>query len=339
MPTGQIRDVTAAYNAMDYAVLADIYNYYIEITTASFEEAVLSWTPARVWHRLRRAAHFNRIQAMDDTFKSEIETAQKVYDAIAEFLVNYSFQVVGAIIILILGWFVARWISAWVVRFCSSKDVDVTLAKFIGSVIYMLVLACFVIIALGKFGISVAPFVAALGALTLGAGLALQGPVSNYGAGFIIILTRPFVVGNTVSISGISGVVEEVKLGMTMMRTEDDELIVVPNRHLIGEVLYNSFENKIVEDTVGIAYDSDTDAVVAAVGKVLAELDCVAANPAPQVGIDGFGDSAINLGLRYWVPSKGYFEHKYKANAAVLKTIRGLGVSIPFPQHEVRILP
>lgn len=276
---------------------------------------------------------------MEDTIKSELEMAQKIYDTITTFLVNYSFQVIGAIIILLLGWFAARWMSAWVIRFCGNKDVDVTLSKFIGSTIYILVLVCFIIIALGKFGISVAPFVAALGALTLGAGLALQGVVSNYGAGVIIILTRPFIVGNTVSISGISGVVEEVKLGMTMMRTEDDELIVVPNRHLIGEVLYNSFSNKIVEDTVGIAYNSDTEAVVSAVNAVLVGLECVSEEPAPQVGIDNFGDSSINLGLRYWVPSKGYFEHKYKANAAVLKTLRDLNVSIPFPQHEVRILP
>jgi small conductance mechanosensitive channel len=275
---------------------------------------------------------------MDENFKAELETAQKVYNIIAEFLVNYSFQVLGAIIILILGWFIARWVSGFVVKFCSSKDVDVTLAKFIGSTIYILVLTCFIIIALGKFGISVAPFVAALGALTLGAGLALQGPVSNYGAGFIIILTRPFVVGNTISITGISGIVEEVRLGMTMMRTEDDELIVVPNRHLIGEVLYNSFEVKIVEDTVGVAYTSDCDAVTERLTTVLSALECVSASPAPQVGIDNFGDSSINIGLRYWVPSRGYFEHKYKANAAILKTINELGVSIPFPQHEVRIL-
>ena len=239
---------------------------------------------------------------MDETLNSELEIAQKVYDVVAEFLVNYSFQVVGAIIILILGWFIARWISGFVVRFCGTKDVDVTLAKFMGSIVYILILACFIIIALGKFGISVAPFVAAIGALTLGAGLALQGPVSNYGAGFIIILTRPFVVGNTVSITGISGIVEEVKLGMTLMRTEDDELIVVPNRHLIGEVLYNSFANKIVEDTVGIAYDSDYEKAIEALLAVLTQLECVSESPGPQVGIDSFGDSSISLGLRYWVP-------------------------------------
>ena len=276
---------------------------------------------------------------MEEALGLDIETLENIYNMVAEFLVSYSFQVLGAIIILIIGWLAARWLSAFVVRFCSRKDVDVTLAKFIGSCIYIVVLACFVIIALGKFGISVAPFVAAIGALTLGAGLALQGVVSNYGAGFIIILTRPFVVGNTVSISGISGVVEEVKLGMTLMRTEDDELIVVPNRHLIGEVLYNSFESKIVEDTVGIAYGSDTDAVIKALSEGLQGLDCVAENPTLQVGIDNFGDSSINIGLRCWVPSKGYFSHKYAANAVVYKLLQDMSVTIPFPQREVRMLP
>ncbi|WP_279244409.1 mechanosensitive ion channel family protein [Candidatus Litorirhabdus singularis] len=275
---------------------------------------------------------------MEEALDVDIEMLENIYGMVAEFLVRYSFQVLGAIIILIIGWLVARWFSAFVVRFCDSKNVDVTLAKFIGSIIYLLVLACFVIIALGKFGISVAPFVAALGALTLGAGLALQGPVSNYGAGFIIILTRPFVVGNTISVSGISGVVEEVRLGMTLMRTEDDEVIVVPNRHLIGEVLYNSFESKIIEDTVGIAYGSDTDAIIQALQEGLAALDCIAESPELQVGIDNFGDSSINIGVRYWVPSKGYFSHKYRANAMIYKLLQDMSVSIPFPQREVRIL-
>ncbi len=275
---------------------------------------------------------------MDEALGLDMDTIQNIYNTVAEFLVNYSFQVLGAIIILIIGWILARWISNVIVRFCDSKNVDVTLAKFIGSCAYLLLLACFVIIALGKFGISVAPFVAAVGALTLGVGLALQGPVSNYGAGFIIILTRPFVVGNTISVAGISGVVEEVKLGMTLMRTEDDELIVVPNRHLIGEVLYNSFENKIVEDSVGVAYGSDTERVIEKLTERLRGLDCVASNPEVKVGIEGFGDNGIIIGLRYWVPAKNYFSHKYAANAEIYRTLREENVSIPFPQREVRLL-
>lgn len=275
---------------------------------------------------------------MEQALGLDIDTIKNIYKTVTEFLINYSFQVLGAVIVLILGWLFARWLSNVIVRFCDSKQVDVTLAKFIGSCVYLLILACFVIIALGKFGISVAPFVAAVGALTLGAGLALQGPVSNYGAGFIIILTRPFVVGNTISVAGVSGVVEEVKLGMTLMRTEDDELIVVPNRHLIGEVLYNSFENKIVEASVGIAYGSDTDKVIDTLAGRLRELDFVASSPEVKVGIEGFGDSAIIIGLRYWVPSRNYFSHKYAANGVVYRTLREMNVSIPFPQREVRLL-
>lgn len=275
---------------------------------------------------------------MEEQLGLDAETLKNIYNTVAEFLINYSFQVIGAIIILIVGWIIARWLGNSIARFCERKNVDVTLAKFLGSSTYLLLLACFVIIALGNFGISVAPFVAAVGALTLGAGLALQGPVSNYGAGFIIILTRPFVVGNTISIAGVSGIVEEVKLGMTLMRTEDDELIVVPNRHLIGEVLYNSFANKIVEATVGVAYGSDTDKIVRKLTEQLEGLDCVASNPAVKVGIEGFGDHAITIGLRYWVPAKDYFTHKYEANALIYRTLKEENVSIPFPQREVRLL-
>lgn len=275
---------------------------------------------------------------MEEALGLDIDTIEKIYNTVAEFLVSYSFQVLGALIILVVGWIAARWLSKIIVRFCDKREVDVTLAKFIGSCIYLLVLACFIIVALGKFGISVAPFVAAVGALTLGAGLALQGPVSNYGAGFIIILTRPFVVGNTISVAGISGVIEEVKLGMTLMRTEDDELIVVPNRHLIGEVLYNSFENKIVEATVGIAYGSDTDKVIETLKDRLRALDFVAGTPEIKIGIEDFGDNGIILGLRYWVPSKNYFGHKYAANAVIYRALRDMNVTIPFPQREVRLL-
>ena len=275
---------------------------------------------------------------MGESMTLDADTLGNIYNTVAEFLVNYSFQVLGAFIILILGWIIARWLSNVITRFCEARDVDVTLSKFIGSCTYLLLLACFVIIALGNFGISVAPFVAAVGALTLGAGLALQGPVSNYGAGFIIILTRPFVVGNTISVAGISGTVEEVKLGMTLMRTEDDELIVVPNRHLIGEVLYNSFENKIVEGTVAISYSSNVEQVIETLTETLCNMDCVAETPEVKVGIEAFGDSGIVIGLRYWIPAKNYFGHKYAVNAMVYRALREEGVRIPFPQREVRIL-
>lgn len=147
----------------------------------------------------------------------ELQQAQEVYNLIVQFLVTYSFQIVGAIIILILGIVVANKLSGFIENFMVRKKLDVTLSHFAAGAIKILIIAFTAIIALGKVGISVTPFVAAIGALALGAGLALQGLLSNYAAGVSIIITRPFVVGDTISVQGVTGVVREVKLAYTIL--------------------------------------------------------------------------------------------------------------------------
>jgi small conductance mechanosensitive channel len=270
--------------------------------------------------------------------QEELDTAKRVYDLVVDFFVNYSFQVLGALLVLALGFILSGYLARVVLRLLERKQVDVTLRKFIASVTRLLLLGCFLIIALGKFGISVAPFVAAIGALTLGAGLALQPIVSNYGAGFSIILTRPFVVGNTLTVQGVSGVVEEVKLAATILVTEDGERITIPNKHIVGEIQVNSFEHRIVETVVGIDYASDPQQAVSVLRDALERLDCVGSNPGPQVGIDGFGDSSIDIGLRFWVPTERYHEARYQANAAIWRALQDAGISIPFPRRDLRML-
>jgi small conductance mechanosensitive channel len=270
--------------------------------------------------------------------EEELQSAQRIYNMIVDFFVTYSFQVIGAIIILIAGYIVAKYASRLLVRFCERKDVDVTLRNFLGNLLYLLILFCFVIISLGKFGISVAPFVAALGALTLGAGLALQGIVSNYGAGFAIILTRPFVVGNTITVADVSGVVEEIKLAVTILMTEDGERITVPNKHIIGEIMHNSYEHKLVETIVGIDYSSDPDKAIAAISRCVTEMDCVTSEPPPLIGVDSFGESSIDIGVRFWVPTANYYQSKYRVNIGIFKALRDSGISIPFPRRDVQLL-
>ena len=144
--------------------------------------------------------------------KEELELVQKIYTVVVEFLVNYSFQLVGAIIILVAGIIIARWVSRMLLRVLERRDVDVTLRQFISSTLRLFIIAMFVMIAVGKLGISITPLIAALGGLAVGASFAIQGPVSNYGAGFVIILTRMFKVGDTISVQGCSGVVLSIKL-------------------------------------------------------------------------------------------------------------------------------
>ena len=144
--------------------------------------------------------------------KEEIETIEKLFNVIIEFTVNYGFQVFGAIVIIIIGVIVARWLSKVVIKLCEKRKMDITLSKFLGNFVKIFVLVFVIIIAMGKFGISIAPFIALLGALAFGASFALQGPLSNYGAGLTIILARSFVVGVTITVMTVSGLVAEVTL-------------------------------------------------------------------------------------------------------------------------------
>lgn len=268
----------------------------------------------------------------------ELEQFQQIYTLITEFLVNYSFQLVGAIVIFLIGLFVAKKVAKLVTRICEKHSVDITLSTFISNTVRIIVIIMAAIIAVGKVGISVTPMVAAIGALSLGAGLAIQGLLSNYGAGFTIIITRPFIISNTISVLGVSGIVKDISLAHTVLTNEDGVEITIPNKHIMGEILHNSFANTLVDSSIGISYDSDPEQAIAVIRQCLSEMNPVCNEPEPQIGINNFGDSAIEIGVRYWVPTETYFQNKYQTNLMVFKALQQANISIPFPQREVRLL-
>ena len=268
----------------------------------------------------------------------ELQTLQKFYTVAIEFLTHYSFQLLGAFLIVIIGWFAAKYVYALLMRLFERNHFDSTLAKFVASVVKMLVFTAMIVIALGKVGISIAPFVAAIGAVSLTAGLALQGSVSNYAAGVLLIISRPFKVGDTLSIGGFYGVVEAIKLSYTVLRNEDEELITIPNKKMIGDVLVNSFDVRVVESTIGVAYEQDPDKAIALIKEILSGFSEVSQEHKPVIGIAKFGESTIELGLRYWVPTKSFFKVQYEVNLALYHALHVNAVKMPYPQREVRIL-
>lgn len=269
--------------------------------------------------------------------QDEVEWAARAVEQGFDFMVTYSFQIVGAVIILIIGYLISNWAGNAILRLQERRKVDVTLRQFIASAIRLIVLVMFVIIAVGKLGISITPFVAAVGGLAVGISFALQGPVSNYGAGVVLILTRPFKVGDTIRVVEQAGIVQDISLAHTILATEDGEQIVIPNRHVVGEVLTNSWQYRIVEGEVGISYGDDPEVAIALIRRVLAEDPDVAKEPSGQVGIQAFGDSAVEIGYRFWVPTQIYFEVQYRVNLAVWKAIQTGGITIPFPQRDLHI--
>ena len=270
--------------------------------------------------------------------QEEIQTVQKLINIIIDFIVNYSFQVVGAILVLVIGVLVARAVSSFFLKLFEKKEVDVTLSKFIAAMVKGIILGFAFIVAIGKFGITIAPLIAALAAMAFGASFAIQGPLANYGAGLVIILTRPFVVGNTIKVSDVSGIVEEVKLGATVLTDEDGVKITIPNKHIVGEIIHNSKEKRIVEEIVGISYDSDPEKAIQIIKEALESFEEISKEPPPQIGIQEFGDSSINIGLRYWILSNTYFKILYQVNLLVYKHLKAKNIEIPLPQRDVHII-
>ncbi|MBQ4846119.1 mechanosensitive ion channel family protein [Pseudoalteromonas sp. MMG005] len=269
--------------------------------------------------------------------EQEIQQFEHYFNLIRDYLINYSMQVVGAIVILVVGLWLSNRLSKMVEQLMLRHKMDVTLTNFISNVVKVLLIIMFVIIALGKLGISVTPFVAAIGAASLGAGLALQGMLSNYGSGLAIIATRPFIVGDTISVKGVSGLVKVIELGHTILVNEDQVEITIPNKHIIGEILHNTFKYSLVKGDIGIAYSTCPNTAIKVINQVLCAHSNVTNNPAPQIGIERFGDSAIIISYRYWVPTTQIIESKLAINQLIYNDIKAANIDIPFPQRVVTI--
>ena len=268
----------------------------------------------------------------------EFSEVSRFYNIVVDFFVNYAFQIIGAVIIFIVGIVVSKYVYKMVLNLLLKKKVDETLSSFASNFIRFLIVLMMGVLALGKLGISVAPFIAALGALSLTAGLALQGSVSNFAAGVVLIITKPFKIGDTITIHDVYGEVEDIKLAYTVLRNEDKEQITIPNKYMIGDILVNSFEYRIVEGSVSVAYDSDISLSIAKIKEVVQHHVDVSDENEVIVGIEKFAESGIDIGYRYWVPTKSFFKTQYSVNLAVLDALKEIDIHIPFPQREIKLL-
>jgi small conductance mechanosensitive channel len=260
-----------------------------------------------------------------------VETLKALVEHLTAFVVAYGFQILGAIVVFLIGLKLASWCGTRLSRFAEGKGIDVTLSRFLGNVMRLVIVAAVVIITLGNFGVTIAPLIAIVGASAFGATLAIQGPLSNYGAGLAIILARPFVVGDTITVKGTSGVVDLITLGYTRLVGEDEECITVPNKEIVGEIIVNSHGRRVVEVSLLLAAEADVNQAIVLVRQVYDAVTELDGEPRPQVGIHGFTYGGVVLGLRYWVPSKRYFQLRYKVNGEVHDALTEAGVALLAP--------
>ena len=252
---------------------------------------------------------------------------------------QYGLKIVGALAIFILGRIVIGIITGVVRRLMQKSKVDETLTKFVVSLTKIALMAFVVIAALSTLGIQTGSFIAVIGAAGLAVGFALQGSLSNFAAGVMLIIFRPFKAGDYVEAGGSSGTVEEIGIFSTIMKTPDNKKIIIPNSGVTGSniVNYSAKETRRIDLVFGIGYNDDLRKAKQILERLLQEDDRVLKDPAPVVAVSELADSSVNFIVRPWVKSSDYWAFYWDLNEKVKITFDAEGISIPYPQQDVHI--
>lgn len=259
--------------------------------------------------------------------------------AIASMISAWGLKVLGAVALLIAGWVAARIIRRSARRALERSRLDATLIPFFSSLVYYIVLAILVIAALSLFGIETTSFVALFGALGLAVGLALQGTLSNFSSGVMLLVFRPFKVGDYVDAGGAAGTVVEIGIFATALNTPDNVRIIVPNSGIYGQTIRNYSQNdtRRIDMLVGISYDDEIQSAVDTINKVLAADDRVLEDPAPVVAVSEMADSSVNLVVRPWCNRPDYWSLRFDLTRRMKEELEASGCSIPYPQRDVHL--
>jgi small conductance mechanosensitive channel len=260
---------------------------------------------------------------------------------IKEIFAIYGIRVIAALAIFIIGRWVAKGLRNLLRRIMKRNQVDKTLISFVCSLVYVLLLAFVIIAAINKLGIQTTSFIAIIGAAGLAIGLALQGSLANFAAGVLMIIFRPFKVGDLIEGGGTTGTVEEIQIFTTQLKSADNKTIIVPNSKMLGGniVNYSTKETRRVDMTFGIGYDDDIDKSRSVIQGIINKDERVLKDPAPLVVVSELADSSVNFTVRVWTKSGDYWGVFFDTTEAVKKQFDAEEISIPFPQQDVHHYP
>lgn len=265
---------------------------------------------------------------------------QSVSEQLMVFLATYGLSVVGAIIILVLGWIVARFGQQMIRNLLKKSKVDDAVVSFVGSLTYFLILTFAVLAALAKFGVQTTSFVAIIGAAGFAVGFALQGSLANFAAGVLILLLRPFKVGDDIMGAGVDGTVKEITLFTTVLATADNVKVLVPNGKLFGDVIKNAsaYDTRRVDLQVGIGYGSDIEKAYGVINNLLKQDTRILSEPASQIAVAELADSSVNFVIRPWVKKEDYWPVRFDLTRGIKEAFDKNDIEIPFPQRAVHMI-
>ena len=256
-----------------------------------------------------------------------------------EWVAVYGLRIIAAILILVIGRWVAKGVRSLVKRLMEKSKMDPTLISFVGALVYVGLMAFIIIAALGKLGVATASFVAVIGAAGLAVGLALQGSLSNFAAGVLMIIFKPFQIGDFIETAGTDGVVEEIGIFTTELRTPDNKKVIVPNAKVTGDniVNYTAKGTRRVDIVAGIGYGSDIDKARKVLEGIVADEERFMKDPAPTIGVMELADSSVNIAFRPWVKAEDYWTVYFDTQEKIKKRFDAEGIEIPFPQQDVHM--
>jgi small conductance mechanosensitive channel len=252
--------------------------------------------------------------------------------------INYAPRLLVALLIVVAGYYAGRWAGRALRGALLRAELEPPVRALLGRAAELLVLGVFVLMALQNLGVELLPLIAGLGIAGAGIALAMQGVLGNIVAGLTILFTRPFRVGDYISIVKEEGLVQDITLFSTTLQHSDLSRVVIPNRKIVGEILHNYGRIRQLAIEVGVAHSTDLGAAIETIRQVLRSNPRVLANPVPGAGVARIADSGVILSVAPWVNAPDYGAASSEINAAVLEAFRAAGIALPPPQREIRVV-
>ncbi len=264
---------------------------------------------------------------------------EQLIDSVTLWLTTYSIKIVAAVLIFLVGKWLCRKISNLLTKLLEKNRVDVTLIRFLDSIVYYTLLIMVLIAVAGQLGINTTSFLTIIGAAGLAVGLALKDSLSNFASGVMLIMFRPYRVGDFVEVGGVAGTVQSVDIFNTVIHSPDNQKYIVPNAKITTDVIKNVTANdtRRVDLVAGIGYDDDILKAKNILEKILKSEKRILENPASNIAVSELADSSVNFVVRPWVKTSDYWDVYFALTEAIKINFDKEGISIPYPQQDVHL--
>jgi small conductance mechanosensitive channel len=260
-------------------------------------------------------------------------------EKIWELVSVYGLKIIAAIVIFVIGLWIAKIFKSVIKKVMLKRNVDETIGAFVRNFIYYILLTFFVLAAINQLGIQTTSFIAIIGAAGLAVGLALQGSLSNFASGFLLIMFRPFKIGDYIEAAGTAGTVEKIQIFTTQLLSPDNKTIIIPNARITADniVNFSTQGTRRCDLVFGIGYQDDIDKAKNILEELVAADERILKDPAPKIALSELADSSVNFAVRPWVNASDYWSVYWDLTEKVKKRFDAEGVSIPFPQRDVHV--